>query len=49
VVPRLIAPLPGLDRRFRLTERGYTIFIQEHEPAERRRLTLHIAAGEQIE
>jgi histidine triad (HIT) family protein len=45
-LPRLIGPLPDLDGRFHLTARGYTLFIQEHEPVERR-LVLHIAAGPQ--
>jgi histidine triad (HIT) family protein len=46
-LPRLIDPLPELDARFHLTARGYTLFIQEHEATERRRLILHIAAGPQ--
>jgi histidine triad (HIT) family protein len=44
-LPRLIGPLPDLDARFHLTARGYTLFIQEHEATERRRLVLHVAAG----
>ena len=46
-LPKLIGPLPELDARFHLTARGYTLFIQEHEAMERRRLVLHIAAGQQ--
>jgi histidine triad (HIT) family protein len=46
---RLLAPLPGLNERFHLVRRGYTIFVQESDAAARERLVLHLVAGPQLE
>ncbi len=46
---KMLAPLDGLNEQFDLVARGYTLFIQETDPAARQRLVFHLVAGLQLE
>ncbi len=46
---KMLAPLKGLNEQFDLVTRGYTLFVQESDPAARQRLVFHLVAGHQLE